>query len=46
VTGSPHAKCVRSWHHRADVGEHPEHPELCGRCVENVVGAGEIRLFA
>ncbi len=36
-------KCVRCWHHRADVGSHAEHPELCGRCVTNVEGAGEQR---
>ena len=41
-------KCVRCWHHREDVGSHPEHPELCGRCAENVAafegqGAGETR---
>jgi len=39
-------KCVRCWHHRTDVGSHAEHPELCGRCVENVAGDGEHRLFA
>jgi len=39
-------KCVRCWHHRADVGRVAEHPELCGRCVENVTGSGEIRLYA
>ncbi len=38
-------KCVRCWHHRADVGTHPDHPELCGRCVENVDGPGETRRF-
>lgn len=43
---SPHAKCVRCWHHRDDVGSNSEHPELCGRCVENVAGAGEARRFA
>jgi isoleucyl-tRNA synthetase len=37
------AKCVRCWQHRADVGQHPEHPQLCGRCIENVDGAGERR---
>jgi isoleucyl-tRNA synthetase len=42
------AKCVRCWHHRDDVGRYVEHPELCGRCVENVAafegyGAGENR---
>ena len=46
VTPSKHTKCVRCWHHRPDVGRHPEHPELCGRCVENVAGAGEVRRFA
>jgi isoleucyl-tRNA synthetase len=46
VTASPHAKCTRCWHHRADVGVDPEHPHLCGRCVENVAGSGERRQFA
>jgi isoleucyl-tRNA synthetase len=46
VTPSEHAKCVRCWHYRADVGADPEHPELCGRCVENVAGAGEVRRIA
>ncbi len=46
VAPSPHPKCVRCWHHRADVGSNPEHPELCGRCVENVAGEGEQRRFA
>ncbi|MCK5002405.1 MAG: class I tRNA ligase family protein, partial [Gammaproteobacteria bacterium] len=43
---SEHTKCVRCWHHREDVGQHAEHPELCGRCVENVSGDGETRRFA
>ena len=46
VRPSEHAKCVRCWHHRPDVGGNPEHPELCGRCVENVEGPGETRRFA
>ena len=46
VDRTSHDKCVRCWHHRADVGAVAEHPELCGRCVENVTGAGERRLFA
>jgi isoleucyl-tRNA synthetase len=46
VIASPHPKCVRCWHHRQDVGSHPDHPELCGRCVENVAGTGETRRFA
>lgn len=40
---SEKGKCVRCWHHRADVGSHAEHPELCGRCVDNIEGAGETR---
>ncbi|HEB95703.1 MAG TPA: isoleucine--tRNA ligase [Sedimenticola thiotaurini] len=43
---SEYAKCVRCWHHRADVGADPRHPQLCGRCVENVEGPGETRRFA
>jgi isoleucyl-tRNA synthetase len=41
VTGKP--KCVRCWQHRADVGAHDAHPELCGRCVTNIEGPGEVR---
>jgi isoleucyl-tRNA synthetase len=29
-------KCERCWHWETDVGSHPEHPEICGRCVEAV----------
>jgi isoleucyl-tRNA synthetase len=46
VAPSAHAKCVRCWHHREGVGTYAEHPELCGRCVENVAGAGEMRQYA
>lgn len=46
VTAATHTKCGRCWHQRADVGANVEHPELCGRCVENVVGNGEVRLYA
>ena len=46
VAASAHTKCVRCWHHREDVGSHADHPELCGRCVDNVVGDGEQRHFA
>ena len=46
VSASEHEKCVRCWHHRHDVAESKEHPELCGRCIENIEGEGEQRLFA
>ncbi len=36
-------KCARCWHLRDDVGATAEHPELCGRCVDNLFGAGEDR---
>ena len=38
-------KCTRCWHHVEDVGAHSEHPEICPRCVENLHGAGEKRLY-
>ncbi|WP_409523607.1 isoleucine--tRNA ligase [Nitrincola sp. MINF-07-Sa-05] len=46
VQASSHAKCGRCWHHREDVGSHAEHEELCGRCIDNVTGEGEVRHFA
>jgi len=39
-------KCVRCWHHREDVGTHEGHDELCGRCVTNIDGDGEVRHYA
>jgi isoleucyl-tRNA synthetase len=45
ATPSTNAKCVRCWHYRADVGTFADDPELCGRCVENVNGAGETRNY-
>jgi isoleucyl-tRNA synthetase len=41
-----HAKCERCWHVRADVGADPAHPGLCGRCVSNLHGDGEVRAHA
>nr|WP_294973813.1 isoleucine--tRNA ligase [uncultured Pseudomonas sp.] len=46
VVKSTHAKCGRCWHFRTDVGSDAAHPELCGRCVENIDGAGEVRHYA
>ena len=46
VTPTTAPKCVRCWHRLPDVGTHAEHPELCGRCVSNVEGAGEERRHA
>jgi isoleucyl-tRNA synthetase len=46
VKASSHGKCVRCRHKREDVGKTAAHPELCGRCVTNVEGAGETRGIA
>lgn len=46
VVKSAFAKCARCWHCREDVGANPEHPEICGRCVDNISGAGEVRHYA
>ena len=46
VNPSPHQKCERCWHYRADVGASGEHPGLCGRCVTNLFGSGELRAHA
>ena len=45
ASASGHGKCVRCWHYRADVGSSPDDPELCGRCIENVNGDGEVRKY-
>ena len=42
VQASAAPKCERCWHHRPDVGSNPEHPTICGRCVDNVDGPGRI----
>ena len=46
VSASPHAKCERCWHYRADVGHDAQHPDLCSRCTANLYGAGEPRSYA
>src|SRR5690606_6356921 len=46
VQPTQHAKCDRCWHHREDVGIDPQHPAICGRCVDNLFGDGEARQHA
>lgn len=46
VITSPHKKCDRCWHYRADVGADAAHPTICGRCVSNLFGTGEVRKHA
>ncbi|MDF1589479.1 MAG: isoleucine--tRNA ligase [Gammaproteobacteria bacterium] len=45
VKPSEHARCDRCWHQTPEVGHNTTHPELCDRCIENVDGDGESRLF-
>ncbi len=46
VMPSSAAKCERCWHWRADVGADAAHPTICGRCMDNLHGAGEVRAVA
>ena len=46
VTAASHTKCERCWHYRADVGVDPHHASICGRCVANLFGHGEVRHIA
>jgi isoleucyl-tRNA synthetase len=46
VSASDAEKCERCWHRRDDIGSVAEHPTLCGRCVTNVGGEGEVRHYA
>jgi isoleucyl-tRNA synthetase len=46
VTPSDAPKCARCWHWRDDVGADAAHPTICGRCVSNLYGAGEVRRHA
>jgi isoleucyl-tRNA synthetase len=46
VKSSTYTKCERCWHYRADVGSDAAHPSICGRCVSNLFGSGEVRKYA
>lgn len=46
VTKSQAHKCERCWHYEEGVGQDPEHPTLCPRCIENILCGGEKRRFA
>ena len=46
VRPSAHAKCERCWHWRDDVGVDGARGTICGRCVSNLLGAGEARAVA
>ncbi len=46
VRPSKYTKCERCWHYCEDVGSHAAHPSICGRCVSNLEGSGEVRTHA
>jgi isoleucyl-tRNA synthetase len=46
VRPSPYVKCERCWHWRKDVGVEPRYATICGRCVQNLEGPGEVRRHA
>lgn len=46
ITKSTHEKCVRCWHRVDSIGKNSIHPSLCLRCVENIEGSGEVRMWA
>lgn len=38
-------KCARCWQHVHDVGSYAGHPDICGRCIDNLYAEGEKRLY-
>ena len=36
IVPSAHQKCERCWHYKEDVGQHADHPQICGRCVASL----------
>ena len=45
VKSSDGTKCQRCWHYTDDVGQDSAHSSLCARCVGNLTGSGETRLY-
>ena len=46
ISKTQEQKCERCWHSRPKVGSIKDHPTLCNRCIDNIEGEGEDRLFA
>ncbi|HEY0455674.1 MAG TPA: class I tRNA ligase family protein, partial [Verrucomicrobiae bacterium] len=42
ITKADGEKCERCWHWETDVGENPQHPTICGRCVAAVAEATKL----
>ena len=39
-------KCERCWHRRPEVNANTEYLGICGRCIDNISGKGEVREYA
>ncbi|MCJ8272329.1 MAG: class I tRNA ligase family protein, partial [Psychrosphaera sp.] len=46
IAASSGEKCERCWHYSDEVGKDTSNETLCNRCVINVDGQGETRLYA
>ncbi len=46
VLTSEYEKCARCWHRCEDIGQNETYLDLCGRCVGNLTGDDEKRVFA
>ncbi len=46
INVSENEKCERCWQRRESFGQNDQHETLCGRCIDNVYGDGEVRKFA
>ncbi len=46
VAAATAPKCERCWHYRDDVDAVAAHPGICGRCISNLHGTGEVRSVA
>ncbi|MFO7746596.1 MAG: isoleucine--tRNA ligase, partial [Orrella sp.] len=42
VSASTKQKCARCWHYAEDIGHNEAHPDICGRCVNNLTEAGSV----
>jgi len=45
LSASNQTRCDRCWHQAPEVGSNELHPTLCDRCIDNVDGEGEQRLY-
>lgn len=45
VTPVSDPKCARCWQRDAKVNAHADYPDICPRCVVNLSGEGEVRVY-